>query len=66
LKEQVTSKKILAILISFIGIIIIVTQGKIFSFALTNLSGDLLAISGAFVFALFSILGKKHHYDKNN
>lgn len=64
LKEQVTLKKIFAILISFIGIIIIVTQGKIFSFALTNISGDLLALSGAFVFALFSILGKKHNYDK--
>ncbi len=64
LKEQVTLKKILTILISFVGIIIIVTRGKIFSFALTNVSGDLLALSGAFVFALFSILGKKHNFDK--
>lgn len=64
LKEQVTLKKILAILISFFGIIIIVTQGKISSLALTNFSGDLLALSGAFVFALFSILGKKHNFDK--
>jgi drug/metabolite transporter (DMT)-like permease len=41
-----------------------VTQGKIFLLALTNFSGDLLALSGAFVFALFSILGKKHNFDK--
>jgi len=64
LKEQVTLKKILAILISFFGIIIIVTRGKIFSLAFTNLWGDLLALLGAFVFALFSILGKKYGYDK--
>jgi len=64
LKEQVTIKKFAAILISFFGIIIIVTQGKIFSLTLTNFSGDLLALSGAFVFALFSILGKKHNFDQ--
>ncbi|MBS3081228.1 DMT family transporter [Candidatus Pacearchaeota archaeon] len=64
LKEQVTIKKIIAILISFIGIIIIVTQGQIYSFQLTNTGGNLLALSGAFVFALFSILGKKHKFDK--
>lgn len=64
LKEKVSLKKIIAILISFIGIIIIVTQGKIDSFQLTNVIGNLLALSGAFVFALFSILGKKHNFDK--
>lgn len=64
LKEKVTLKKILAILVSFFGIIIIVTQGNIHSLTLTNFSGDFLALSGAFVFALFSILGKKYNFDK--
>ena len=64
LKEKVTLKKILAILVSFFGIIIIVTQGNIHSITLTNFSGDFLALSGAFVFALFSILGKKNNFDK--
>lgn len=64
LKEQVTLKKTLAILLSFFGIWVIVTQGKLLSVTITNLSGDLLALSGAFVFALFSILGKKHNFDK--
>ncbi|MBI4919396.1 DMT family transporter [archaeon] len=64
LKEQVTFKKILAILISFFGIIILATKGNIFSLTLTNMSGDILAISGAFIFALFSIVGKKHNFDQ--
>ncbi len=64
LKEELTIKKIIAILISFLGIIIIVTRGKIFSLVLTNIIGDIIAILGAFVFALFSILGKKYNYDK--
>lgn len=64
LKEKVTLRKIFAVLLSFFGIIIIVTQGKIFSLTFTNLPGDLLALLGAFVFALFSILGKKYNYDK--
>lgn len=64
LKEKITPRKILAVVISFFGIIIVFTQGKIFSLSFTNLIGDILAFLGAFVFALFSILGKKYNFDK--
>ncbi len=65
LKEKITLKKILAILISFVGIIVIVTQGDPFShLGSTNLLGDFLALLGALVFAFFSILGKKYNFDK--
>ncbi|PAB60099.1 DMT family transporter [Anaeromicrobium sediminis] len=64
LKEKVTAKKIVGVFISFIGIIIITTKGDIIDFNLTSLSGDILAITGAFVFALFSVLGKKYNFDK--
>ena len=64
LKEKVTFKKIISIFISFFGIVVIVSHGKITSIAFTNLTGDILALSGAFVFALFSILGKKYNFDK--
>lgn len=64
LKEKVNIKKIVAVLICFIGIVIIVTHGQIYLFELTNATGDLLALSGAFVFALFSIVGKKHNFDR--
>ncbi len=64
LKEKITTKKLIGVFISFFGIIIITTKGDITGFNLTSLSGDVLAINGAFVFALFSVLGKKFNFDK--
>ena len=64
LKEKITFKKVISILISFFGIIVIVTHGKIVSLAFTSITGDILALLGAFVFALFSILGKKYNFDQ--
>ncbi len=64
LKEEVTVKKLVGVIISFLGIIIITTKGDLVGFNLTNLSGDILALGGALVFALFSVLGKKYNFDK--
>lgn len=64
LKEEITIKKLVGVIISFLGIIIITTKGNITSFSMTNMVGDLLAIVGAFVFALFSVLGKKYNFDR--
>jgi drug/metabolite transporter (DMT)-like permease len=64
LRERLTFQKAIAIAISFSGIIVIVTQGKILSLNFTSIVGDIMAISGAFVFALFSILGKRFNFDK--
>lgn len=64
LKDKVTLQKLAGVLISFFGIIVITTNGNITTFNLTNLQGDVLALSGAFVFALFSVLGKKFNFDK--
>ncbi|MDA8220167.1 MAG: DMT family transporter [Desulfitobacterium hafniense] len=64
LKDKVTIQKVVGISISFFGIIVITTKGNIATFNLTNFQGDLLALSGAFVFALFSVLGKKYNFDK--
>lgn len=63
LGEKLTGRKALGIGISFFGVLVIVTQGKIVSVAFTSLTGDLLALAGAFVFALFSVLGKRARYD---
>lgn len=64
LREKVTARKIIAILMGFLGIILIVTHGKPWTFSITNVKGDALALFGALVFALFSILGKKFRYDQ--
>lgn len=64
LKERLTIKKICSILVSFVGIVVIVTHGSIFTLSFTSLQGDILALGGAGVFALFSVLGKRYHYDQ--
>ena len=64
LKERLTLKKLCSILVSFFGIVVIVTHGSIFSLSFTSLQGDILALGGAVVFALFSVLGKKYQYDQ--
>jgi drug/metabolite transporter (DMT)-like permease len=64
LKERLTFQKLIAIAISFSGIIVIVTHGKIFSMNFTSLVGNIMALTGAFTFAFFSILGKRFNFDK--
>lgn len=64
LGEKLTGRRLLAVAISFFGVLVIVTQGRIISVAFTSLAGDLLAVAGAFVFALFSVLGKRARYDQ--
>ncbi|MBU0470801.1 MAG: DMT family transporter [Nanoarchaeota archaeon] len=64
LKEKLTFLKISGILLAIIGVYVVVTQGNILSFSFTNLKADLLAISGAVAYGLFSVLGKKYPYEK--
>jgi drug/metabolite transporter (DMT)-like permease len=64
LKEKLTIIKLCSIFISFLGIVVIVTHGNIFALSFTSLQGDVLALGGAGVFALFSVLGKRYHYDQ--
>jgi drug/metabolite transporter (DMT)-like permease len=64
LKEKLTVIKFCSIFISFLGIVVIVTHGNIFALSFTSLQGDVLALGGAGVFALFSVLGKRYHYDQ--
>src|SRR5947209_16906693 len=64
LRERLTMKKLCSLFFSFLGIVVIVTHGRIFTLSLTSLQGDILALGGAGVFALFSVLGKKYRYDQ--
>ena len=64
LKEQITPKKILGIIFSFFGIVVVITNGDFSILHLSNVFGILLALAGATVYGLFSVIGKKHNYDK--
>lgn len=63
LKEQFSAKKLAAIILSFIGVYVVATKGDVLAFSFSNLTGDLLALSAAVCYGLFSVLGKKQKYD---
>jgi len=64
LKEKFTTKKILAIVVSFVGVVIIATQGNIQQLHFAKPIGVIFAIIGAVSYGLFSVLGKKQNNDK--
>lgn len=64
LKEQVTTKKILGIIFSFFGIVILITKGDFSVLQFSSILGILSAIAGAITYGLFSVLGKRQNYDK--
>ena len=63
LGERFTPARLIAVLISFSGVVAIVTQGRMVELRVENLAGNLLALCGALVFALFSIQGKRANYN---
>ena len=63
LGQKLTPFRMTAIAISFGGVVLIVTRGQMVAFQVENLAGNLLALCGAFVFALFSILGNRARFD---
>ena len=63
LRQKLSPTSLIAIAISFCGVALTVTRGRMVAFQMENLGGNLLALCGALVFALFSILGKRASYD---
>ncbi len=56
LGQKITARNIVAILISFVGVIFISSQGSLAGLANTNLTGALLAVGSSVIWALFWIL----------
>ena len=63
LKEKFTVRKAIALCISFMGIIVVVTKGNFINFSFGDMKGILFAVSGAISYGLFSVLGKKIDYE---
>lgn len=64
LQQKIKLKGIFAIIISFIGVFIISTQGNILSFRFTSMIGALLALGSAVIWALFWIYNIKDKRDE--
>ncbi|MDR3644071.1 MAG: DMT family transporter [Clostridia bacterium] len=61
--EKLSLLKSVSILAGFLGTLIILTNGNILRFKMTNLAGDLLAIAGAASWGIFSNYLKKNRVD---
>lgn len=59
LKQKISKASLLAIFISFIGLLVISTRGNLLTLTFTNPFGVVLAIGSAFVWALYWILNYK-------
>lgn len=59
LKQKISWKSLLAVLVSFTGIIIISTHGHLFSLHFTSAPGVLLALGSAFFWAIYWIFNMK-------
>ena len=64
LKQKLTIKSLIAVFISFAGIIIISTKGNIVSINLSNFFGDILAVGSSIIWALFWIYNVRDKKDE--
>ena len=64
LKQRMTLRSILALIISFGGVLIISTHGDILGFRFTNLLGVLLALGSSIIWALFWIYNVRDRRDE--
>ena len=66
LKQRVRFMDIAGLLLSFTGVVVIVTNGNIFSFKITNTYGVILALSSSLIWALFWIFNVRDKRDELN
>ena len=63
LKEKLTWKKVLTIMIGFSGVFLVLTKGNFSQIHLENFWVDILVLLAAFSAALFSVLSKKVYFE---
>lgn len=64
LKERMNLRKMVAIVLSFIGVIIVTSNGNILGIEKESIIGALCCIIAAVSYGLFSVLNKKKNYNK--
>ena len=64
LKEKMTLNKAIAIVLSFIGVIIVTSNGNLLSIDNNSLIGTLFCVLAAISYGLFSVLNKQKKYNK--
>jgi drug/metabolite transporter (DMT)-like permease len=64
LKEKMNWRKWLGVFFSFVGVVVVVSRGDFSLIHFNNSLGILSALAGSVAYGLFSVLGKKHDYEK--
>ena len=64
LKEKITIRKIIAIIISFVGVIIVSSNGNLLNIERNSIIGTIYCVLAAISYGLFSVLNKKQNYNK--
>jgi len=64
LKEKLTLRKTIAVLLSFFGLIIVATGGNLSGIEMGNFPGVFACVGAAVCFGLFSVLNKKTNYNQ--
>ena len=65
LKEKMTSRKGIAIILSFVGVIVVTANGNLLSIERETLIGALYCVAAAVSYGLFSVLNKRKSYDSS-
>ncbi len=63
LRQRITLKNIIALVISFVGVVTISTHGHVFSLKFSSVPGAILAVASAFIWALFWLYNLKDRRD---
>jgi drug/metabolite transporter (DMT)-like permease len=63
LKENLTWKKILAIALAFLGVVVVISGGNFVGFEFADAAGIAAAVAGAIAYGLFSVLGKRNNHE---
>lgn len=62
--EKLNTQKIISIILCFIGMSVVITNGSLYGFKFSNITGDLLALGAAVCWGVFSNLGKRNDIDQ--
>lgn len=63
LKEKFTLQKMIAVVLSFLGVVIVTSNGSLLQLAPGNLTGAACCVFAAVFYGLFTVLNKKTRYD---
>lgn len=65
LHERMTLGKMAAIVFSFLGIVVVTTDGNLSNFEFDQIDGIVYCLIAAVCYSLYSVLNKREDYDKN-